>query len=283
MPTLDETFDVNNPQHQEQAVARLTKFGLSGSASDCRAGSRWYQQAHEDVNAGRGEVPMRTAAGLASALSGGSDWTGRNVDSVSAIQKLTPEDWSLVRSTHVPGGKRHAEVDAMLRERAPILRASSNVQLLKGHSLLTGTDPEDAFSRTTSPKTHAFFHGVNNPRNELGILPMDYRAADVAANQMRPSQSYRGIGRGSYKQQPGLTPYEHYENIHIAAGQAMADIGGRAFAPMRHPLAAQGYIWHLGKQFELSHPEAPKGRGPNRMGQPYTSFSGSPLSFSGAA
>jgi hypothetical protein len=306
IPDTATTHDINHPQYRAAAVARITRFGLEGSPQQRTVGKGWYGLGHEAVRANQGDLGFRTAAGVASALSPGSDWEKANIPSIAQSQALTHEDWSLIHDTYhggwadirgrkargenvKPGAspRRHAEVSAMLAERAPTLASSSDSQLLKVHSMLhQGVDPEDAMPRYGNPKTHAFFHGLLNPNHTQSHLAIDYKMADMVSNEMRPTQAYRGLGKGYSKRGDRKTSYQHHEDIIRMAGQAMHLQGGRSFAAFaQSPLKAQAYVWSIGKDIEQSHPERKMSQqrpgetftGPARRGQPYMSPSGSHL------
>lgn len=305
IPDTATVHDINNPQYRDAAVARMTRFGLEGTPAQRKTGKEWYGLGHEAVHSEKGDLPFRVAAGVASALSPGSDWSKRNIPSIGQSQALTTEDWGLIHDTYHgawagirekkaqgldPGmtkPKRHAEVSAMLAERAPILSSSSDSQLLKVHSMLHGgVDPEAAMSRYDNPKTHAFFHGLLNPEHTETHLAIDYKMADMVSNRMQPTQAYRGLGKGYAKRGDKKTSYQHHEDIIRMAGQAMHAAGGRSFAAFsQSPLKAQAYVWSIGKDIELSHPERKMSlknpgetfTGPTRRGQPYMAPSGSHL------
>ena len=305
IPDTVTTHDINHPQYRDAAVARLTRFGLEGSPQQRTVGKGWYGLGHEAVRANQGDLSFRTAAGVASALSPGSDWEKANIPSIAQSQALTTEDWDLVHDTYHGGWedirskkaagidpgrkmpKRHAEVSAMLRERAPTLSSSSDSQLLKVRSMLHGgVDPEDAMPRYDNPKTHAFFHGLLNPEHTQSHLAIDYKMADMVSNTMRPTQAYRGLGKGYAKRGDKKTSYQHHEDIIAMSGQAMHLQGGRSFAAFaQSPLKAQAYLWSIGKDIEQTHPDRKMSQqrpgetftGPQRSGQPYMQQSGSHL------
>jgi hypothetical protein len=299
IPSVAETFDITNPSHQAAAVARVTRWGLEGTAQERTAGKQWYGMGHESVKANQGDLSFRTAAGIASALSPGSDWEKRNIPSIGESQMLNTKDYEMISRTRKEGlanlrveraagrtnatvPKRHADVDAMLKAKTPNLVGASDSQLLNVHAMLQGADPEDVMTRLRQPKTHAFFHGLLNPEHTQTHLAIDYKMADINANKMIGSQSYRGIGQGYYQKTPyrgrDKTNYQHHEDIIRMAGQAMHLEGGRSYAAFAHsPLKAQAYIWTLGKNYEQRHPERKMSQqnpgethsGPVREGQPY--------------
>ena len=92
VPSTEDVHDINHPQYRAAAVARLTRFGLGGTSQQRTAGKEWYDLGHQAVVASKGDVPLRTAAGIASALSPGSDWSKKNVPSIGETQLLHPED-----------------------------------------------------------------------------------------------------------------------------------------------------------------------------------------------
>lgn len=307
MPTLDETFMVNNPQHKAAAVSRLARYGLEGSPQERTTGKAWYGLGHDVVESQRGDLSFRTAAGIAAALSPGQDWEKQNIPAIGESQALDEGDWEMVRKGYEGGLDEHRarrargeqgvpslpsrqpEIAAMLREKAPHLAGASDPMLLKTHAMLQGQDPEEAMTRHANPKTHAFFHGLMDPRHQGGDLAIDYRMSDMVANQMRSTTAYRALGKGYYKNPPFRgemqTNYQHHEDIVGQAGQVMAAKGGRSFAAFRQPLAAQAYLWVAGKNYEQRHPDRQMSvqnpgevfTGPTRTGQPYMSRSGGRL------
>jgi hypothetical protein len=304
MPTMRETFQINDPRHQARAVARLTKWGLEGTPQERRQGKEWYGMGHEAVRANQGDLSLRTATGIAAALSPGQDWSKRNIPSIGESQVLDTNDWEMIQRTYAGGidalrgrrargekgvpslPNRHPEVAAMLAEKAPHLSGNSDPMLLKAHSMLRGADPEEVMTRYDNPKTNAFFHGLLDPTHQESHLAVDYKMADLTNNSMQAPAAYRALGKGYYKQASrGKTNYQHYEDTIAMAGQAMAQKGGRSFAAFRQPLGAQSYLWNIAKNYELGHPERKMSQqnpgeafsGPVRKGQRYMSPTGGRL------
>src|SRR5215467_1380755 len=307
-PTTSETFSINNPQHRAAAAVRLANWGLQGSKSDLATGKQWYHTAHEIVgeNARTHGISMEKAAAVTSILSPGSDWSSRNIGALSQAIGIRPHEWADIKASRFSQQadlerrraagtaekgervKRHGDIQAMLTERAPLLGGSTDVQLLKSHDVLTGAKtPADVFPRETSPKTKAFYHGLLKPGHMGGQVPIDFRMADIAHNTMRAYKVERDIGydrttRAQRAAGQTESTYAAHERLIGEAGRAMAMRGGRQFAGMNQPLKAQAYLWHLGKEQELRHPEAKQSRlnpgqaftGPKRTGQRYTSESG---------
>ena len=290
IPSTEETFNINDPQHRAMASARIARFGMEYGKShpDVLArGKQWYDVAHQDIQSLRGDIPMRTAAGLVSVVSGGSDWEKANKRVLEGVGSLEESDWQDIRSstasqykqlaTERAAGKttskkaaRHADISSMLAEKAPILSLSSNEQLIKAHSILRGADPESVLDPYSSPKTARFYHGLLQPRHRDPGIAVDYRMADVVANQMRGTGTERGLGTGHYKRPGrGLTSYQHHEQLINEAGAQMQALGGRQFQGMGTPLRRQAAIWSMAKDYEMTHPEAKAGMGPVRRGQKY--------------
>ena len=309
-PSTAETFSINNPRHRAAAAVRLANWGLSGSKQDVTAGREWYHQAHSVVgeSARTHGISMTKAAAVTSILSPGSDWSQRNIAALDQSMSLKTHEWKDIKDSNVaqtaardarkaagtaePGErvKRHSDIQAMLQVRAPSLAGSTDNQLLKVHGVLQGRlTPEQVFPRATSPKTKAFYHGIMHPGHMSGQVPIDYRMGDIAANKMRPYPTERYIGKDQMTRADvaaGHTQstYAAHEQLVGEAGRTMAMRGGRGFASMKQPLAAQAYLWHLGKQMELGHPQAKQSRqrpgeahsGPVRKGYSYTDPSGRP-------
>ena len=305
IPDTVTVHDINHPQYREAAVARITRFGLEGTPAQRTAGKEWYGLGHDSVRANQGDLPFHVATGVAAALSPGSDWSKRNIPSIGESQALNDKDWQLINDTYHGGWadirerkargeyvkkgtmpQRHAETTAMLREKAPHLSGSSDSQLLKVHSMLRGgVHPEEAMSRYSNPKTHEFYHALLDPTHTRRGMAIDYKMADMVANEMRGAQSYRGLGAGYAKRGDKKTSYQHHEDIIAMAGQAMHLRGGRSFAAFaQSPMKAQAYVWSIGKDIEQTHPERKlkagsdeTHTGPTRKGQPYMQPSGSHL------
>lgn len=128
-----------------------------------------------------------------------------------------------------------------------------------------------------------------HPGHQSSELPIDYRMADIARNEMRPYPTERNIGKDTITREQRAaghteSTYAAHERLITEAGQSMALRGGRQFASMKQPLAAQAYLWGLGKDVELRHPNAKKSSkrpgemhsGPTRKGYSYTDASGRP-------
>ena len=121
--------------------------------------------------------------------------------------------------------------------------------------------------------------GCSTPNHTQTHLPVDYRMADLVANEMRSTKANRKLGGGYYKQASrGKTSFEHHEDVIRQAGQAMHLEGGRSFAAFGgSPLKTQADLGGLGKDVEQAHHERKLIRpnpgevhtGPVRRGQPY--------------
>lgn len=297
---LPETFQIFDPQHRERAVARLAQFGLEGSREDRAAGIAWYPIANRVVRAEAimDRISAQQAAAVAAVLSPGSDWSARNIPAVAEAVDLHENEWDQIAESNwrsnaeLQRRRRNGEasryertfrtelVKATLQKRAPNLRMQTDRQLLKARDILRGYTPDSVIPRQTSPKTNAFYQAIAQPYHNRICVPIDYRMADLVANCMRPRETNRGIDADRPPRHDYLerSAYKHHEHIIAAAGQRMADLGGRGFQAMRRPITAQAYLWVLAKSHEQSLPGAKQSRlrpgemfcGPHRTGQTYT-------------
>lgn len=308
-------FDVHNPRHRARAADRLAVFGLQGGREERATGIAWYPTANRIVRAEAlmDRITAEQAAAIASVLSPGSDWSARNIPAVTEAVQLSEREWDLIADAQMRAvralSERRARGEAgrwerpqrslhiadLLAWRAPSLGMQTDRQLLKARSILRGHHPDVVIPRATSPKTNAFYRAIFQPYHAQPVLPIDYRMADLIANEMRIRETERRIdydrplrydSNGQFLRRAAPSAYRRHEQIIARAGQIMAERGGRGFQAFRRPITAQAYLWVLAKSYEQSLPGAKQSRqrpgemfsGPPRRGQPYTTSTGQPWS-----
>lgn len=162
---------------------------------------------------------------------------------------------------------RLPEVEKMLTEVYPHLSRATDSNIIDAMKIRGGQNPFEVLNPKTRPKTHNFMLNLAGDRNAVTV---DYRAADVIANQMRPVRSDRGIRRGQSMRGP--TRFEDYAHV-ISASSALPSV--KKAYPSITPADAQALQWVIAKDIELTNPNgSPREKGPARRGQPYIPIRG---------
>lgn len=222
-------FDIT-ADNQSEVVARLTNFVANSQTWD--EGAAWYDMAHTAARALANDVgcSVRQAAGVIAALSPQLD-AEINLTGVLAI---------------LDGTSRMAITGRQLDKALRCVRG----------------DPTEILDPITGPKTWNFFWNIYAPglRDHVTV---DYRYADVIANEMRPCEQKRGIDRGGYG--------SRYDR-HLLVTEDVASRLRRSGHPMITAAQVQAIAWCEAKRIELAYPHS-KGlvrkQGPHRKGQPY--------------
>lgn len=269
----------DGPKRRRQFTAtavRLSNMGMHLPAHIVEEGLQWYPTVHEVAREGAKDVGITQsqASGIIAATSPNLEFD-RNVNAVAQLAGLSKSDWEMVgrsASRRTPDNQlmpRLPEVTSMLREKAPSLVGSYDANLVKARRILHGEQWREVLE---SPKAHHFAGNIENPGIDTGVT-VDFRHADIIANQMYPAKD-KGRGIEAWRNPGGtLTRYEHMENITRAAAER---------ASRRHPLFKgimphdmQAILWVGGKWIEKRGNT--RSRGVPRRGQPYTTATGAPL------
>lgn len=271
---------VENPQQFGATVQRLVNMGMHLPDHIVEAGMQWYPTAHDTIAGSGREVDLkpRAAHGIVAAVSPNMDFDNRNVGALRDIRNLDESDWQMIhRSAALVGGKaqkRHPEVAAMLKEKAPSISGAYDTALVKAHRILRGEDPESVLDRRTAPKTHSFFHNLHEP-HEYGFVTVDGRHFDIVNNQrLSWTNTNRGIDR-AMNVRGGQTRYENIEELTKVATNRIADRDRRYQGALPHDM--QAVLWMGGKAIERGG--TLEGKGAKRQGQPYTDHRGRPFGF----
>lgn len=252
---------LGNPRQFQQSVRNVQAVHDQTPPDVRRRGEEWYPKVHEAVAKGvrRTGISQRQGAGLVAAVSPQMDWSGRNIPALKHLTNMREEHWDVIHKSAAKG-RRSPQARALLKG-TPLAHASDK-GLVRAHRIIQGEDPEEVMQRSTSPKTHSFFHNIAHP-GESGHVTIDYRAHDIAANKMYPA-AFTGRGLDSAATKSGKpTRYEHVEDVYRAAAK------GRG---IEHPHTLQAITWEAGKHIETAAPTKsgkPRVKGVTRKGQPY--------------
>lgn len=282
-------FEVNpekNPENFAEARGRLKHMMLGATDSQVQQGRAWYDTAEGSAREGARDIGVThsAGAGMMSAVSPALDFSEHNVHVLHEMGAMRPEHHEMVLSSLAhqrrvseanrmlrAGGQptlrsgRLPEVESMLTELYPHLSRATDFNIADAMRIRGGAEPGEVLDRKTRPKTNSFWRNLSGDRSTVTV---DYRAADVIANQMRPvrgPQSNRGIG--SALSSRGPTRYEDY--AHVITSSANLPSVQRAM-PGITPVEAQALQWVIAKDMELTNPDgSPRKKGPARKGQPY--------------
>lgn len=282
-------FDVNptkNPENFSQARNRLKSMMLGATDHQVERGRAWYDLAEDSARSGSADIGVThsAGAGMMSAVSPALDFSEHNVHVLHEMGAMRPEHHAMVlaslshqrqvsEANRLLRGEgqptlrsgRLPEVESMLTELYPHLSRATDFNIADAMRIREGAEPGEVLNRKTRPKTNSFWRNLAGDRDTVTV---DYRAADVVANQMRPvrgPQSNRGIS--SALSSRGPTRYEDYAHV-IASSSALPSVQKRM--PGLKPAEAQALQWVIAKDMELTNPDgSPRGKGPARKGQPY--------------
>jgi hypothetical protein len=281
-----EVNPTKNPENFAETRGRLKHMMLGATDHQVERGRAWYDLAEGAAREGAKDigVPHLAGAGMMSAVSPALDFSEHNVHVLHEMGAMRPEHHEMVvrslahqrRASEVnrllrgegqPTIRqgRLAEVESMLTELYPHLSRATDSNIVDAMKIRQGTNPYDVLTLKTRPKTHNFMLNLAGDRDAVTV---DYRAADIISNQMRPvrgPQSNRGIS--SAQSMRGPTRYEDYAHV-IAASSRLPSVQKRM--PGLRPAEAQALQWVIAKDMELTNPDGtPRGKGPARKGQPY--------------
>lgn len=259
-------IDAGDPRVQRTMVKNIKKVYNDAPEHTRTAGKQWYQNAHDlSSHAARsaGLSPSQGAA-ITALASPGMDWNAHNKNVVSEAAGLGDDVYRAVeRSSKVPGPRTPEAVEAL---KGTSLSRATDGQILKVRAVVQGEDPNKVLNPQTGPKTHRFFHNINDPSNPHPVT-IDGRGHDIAINKMIGWQTNRGISSADLPR-GNATRYEHFESAYRTAAHHLSKEHGEAILPLH----VQAVTWQHGKDMEMATPTksgTARVKGPTRTGQRY--------------
>lgn len=259
--------DLGNPEQFRFAVQNIQNVYHATPDQVRQSARHWYDDVHEAVTKGvrRTGLSHWQGSGLVAAVSPNMDWEGRNIQAFKELTKLKQTHWDAIeRSAAAPGG-RSGEAASVLQGMS--ISHAADPALVKAHRIMRGEDPDVVLPRRTAPKTHSFATNIEDP-GVPGHVTVDYRAHDIATNQMlRVDYSGRGISSAALPSGQ-KTRYEHFEDAYRSAAGSISARTGEDYLP--HQI--QAITWEGAKRLEKGVPSksgAPRKVGVRRVGQGY--------------
>lgn len=260
-------IDAGDPRVQRTMVKNIKKVYNDAPEHTRTAGKQWYQNAHDlSSHAARsaGLSPSQGAA-ITALASPGMDWNAHNKNVVSEAATLGDDVYRAVERSAKSGEKRRTPEAAEALRGTSLSRATDS-QILKVRSVVQGESPEKVLNPLTGPKTHRFFHNINDPDNPHPVT-IDGRGHDLAINRMIGWQTNRGISSANLPS-GSTSRYEHFESAYRTAAHHLSKEHGETVLPLH----VQAVTWQHGKDIEMATPTksgSQRVRGPIRSGQRY--------------